>query len=491
MKSSFIPDSLLGQEQKINSGITSYEQKRYNLTSGGATDTIEIERIDSILFNLKRQRTGLNDFLESNYSRYYHLKYSDNSMKISEIQKELSPKEVLFEYVLNEQDSITELYTFFFSKNEVGFNRQEFNKSFTEDIDEIFRFMSTPDYLFTKNEDSKRYCTVSNRLFLRLMGAYENKIKDKKILIIPDGKLNYIPFDALLSELPDTTSTIHFNKLNYLIKSNCINYSYSANLLYNVDKTKKSHEKEILAFAPEYSSDSITIGNGTFPLRPLWGTQKEVDIIASEIKTKVYKGAEATELNFREKSGNYDILHLAMHAFVNDSLPSLSQFAFAQNKNGETDNDGLLSAADIYNLNLNARLSVLSACNTGTGQLKKGEGVISLARGFLYAGCPAIIMTLWEVEDNSGTKIMGAFYKFLKRGKRKDEALRLAKMEYMEGANSRLAHPHYWLGYVSIGDNSPLYLSYDFYFFTFLLLAVLGIIAEQVIRIKKARKNGL
>ena len=114
---------------------------------------------------------------------------------------------------------------------------------------------------------------------------------------------------------------------------------------------------------------------------------------------------------------------------------------------------------------------------------------MSLARGFLYAGCPSIVMTLWEAEDNAGTKIMSSFYKFLKKGKAKDEALRMAKLEYLSEANPRLAHPHYWLGYVSIGDNSPLYRSYDFYFFSLLILAFIGIATEQILRIKKARKK--
>jgi CHAT domain-containing protein len=148
-----------------------------------------------------------------------------------------------------------------------------------------------------------------------------------------------------------------------------------------------------------------------------------------------------------------------------------------------------LNTTDIYNLKLNAQLTVLSACNTGTGILKKGEGIMSLARGFLYAGCPSIIMSLWEVEDESGTQIMTSFYKNLKKGKTKDESLRLAKLEYLESVNSRKAHPHYWLGFVSIGDNSSLYISYDFYFFILLILALSGIGIDQAIRIKKAREK--
>jgi CHAT domain-containing protein len=178
-----------------------------------------------------------------------------------------------------------------------------------------------------------------------------------------------------------------------------------------------------------------------------------------------------------------------MHAFINDSLPAFSSLAFVQKETDDPTKNGLLNTADIYNFKLNAKLTVLSACNTGTGQLKKGEGIMSLARGFLYAGCPSIIMSLWEVEDESGTQIMTSFYKNIKKGKTKDESLRLAKLEYLESVNSRRAHPHYWLGFVSIGDNSPLYISYDFYFFILLILALSGIGIDQAIRIKKARKK--
>jgi CHAT domain-containing protein len=217
--------------------------------------------------------------------------------------------------------------------------------------------------------------------------------------------------------------------------------------------------------------------------------QKEVLHISKIINTTVFNGEDATEDNFRKYAEKYDILHLAMHAFINDSLPAFSSFAFTQNNSEDLTKNGLLNTTDIYNFKLNAKLIVLSACNTGTGQLKKGEGIMSLARGFLYAGCPSIIMSLWEVDDESGTQIMTSFYKNLKKGKTKDEALRAAKLEYLNSVSSRRAHPHYWLGFVNIGDNSPLYISYDFYFFVILILALLGVGIDQAIRIKKARKK--
>ncbi|NQU85480.1 MAG: CHAT domain-containing protein, partial [Mariniphaga sp.] len=131
---------------------------------------------------------------------------------------------------------------------------------------------------------------------------------------------------------------------------------------------------------------------------------------------------------------------------------------------------------------------VLSACNTGSGQLREGEGVISLARGFFYAGCPSIVMTLWEVEDRSGAEIMGEFYRLLNAGKKKHEALRLAKLKHIENANPVTAHPHVWLCYVSIGNTDALNTSKDFYFFIAILLILIIILADQLNKNKKARK---
>ena len=257
MKASLIPDSLLVRENDINVNIANYETQKNEAETNERPDGEKINRLNTKILDLKRERDNFYDNLEKNYGQYYNLKYSDNSVKIAEIQKNLSSEEVLIEYVLNETDSITELYTFFISAEEVQFDRKVLPRSFNQNVDDIFQFMSSAGYMFTKNEDSKRFCVASNLLYKYLLDQYEDKIKDKQLLVIPDGKLSYISFDALLTELPDTSSTIYFNKLDYLIKKNSINYSYSANLIYSLDLGEKNSKKEILAFAPNYNSDSI------------------------------------------------------------------------------------------------------------------------------------------------------------------------------------------------------------------------------------------
>jgi CHAT domain-containing protein/tetratricopeptide (TPR) repeat protein len=488
-ENSLVPDSLTELERSLNYSITSHNEKLFNLRRSDNPDQTEIASIDSTLFQLKKQRDELSQHIEKNYNDYFNLKYANSTVSISEIQKNLNSNEVLIEYVLNETGIIPELYAFCISGSYIGFHQIEIDSSFVYSVEKTFRFISNPAYLFTRNDNSKEYCVAAHHLYQKLVEPFTDIIQNKKLTIIPDGKLSYLPFDALLTEMPDTTGKVMFNQLPYLIKSHTVNYAYSANLLFKFGNQQRKAKNRLLAFAPEYKSDTVMFENERLILTPLPGIQREVDLISDEIRTKLFKGDDATELNFRKFSKNHDILHLAMHAFINDSLPAFSRFAFAQNHEETPENDGWLNTADIYNLDLTARLTVLSACNTGTGNLRKGEGVMSLARGFLYAGCPTIVMTLWEVEDNAGTKIMSSFYQNLKKGRSTDEALRLAKLKYLEAANPRMGHPHYWLGYVSIGNSKPLFRSYDFYFFGLLIIALAAISADQLIRMKKARKK--
>ncbi len=487
---SLIPDSLEELGRTLNYSITQNNEKLYYLNRQNNPNLAEIERTDSLLFELKKQRDELNHYLEENYSSFYNLKYTTLMFGISDIQKKLKSNEALLEYVFIENDSIPELYTLFVTPGNIRFENSEIDTTFVTAVKETFSFMSSPRYMFTRNRDALQFCKSSNYLYRKLIQPFEKEITDKKLLIIPDGKLSYISFDALLSEMPDTTAPVNFARLKYLIKENSINYSYSANLLYKFEgRSDNSGSKKVLAFAPEYAADSFVFNNKQLALVPLPGIQKEVDLISNEITTSSFRGNDATEDNFLKWFKDFDILHFAMHAFIDDSNPAFSRLAFARNKNNGTENRWLYTA-DIYNLDLSkAKLTVLSACNTGSGQLRKGEGVMSLARGFLYAGCPSIVMTLWEVEDNAGTQIMASFYKNLKKGRSIDEALRLAKLEYLENANPRTAHPHYWLGYVSIGNSSPLFRSYDYYFFGLLILALIVIIVDQLIRIRKIRKK--
>jgi CHAT domain-containing protein len=122
----------------------------------------------------------------------------------------------------------------------------------------------------------------------------------------------------------------------------------------------------------------------------------------------------------------------------------------------QTQEDGFLHAYELYDTRLNAELAVLSACNTGSGRVVKGEGVLSLSRAFKYAGCPNIAMSLWKADDNATHEIMIHFFKGLRTGMGKTEALRDAQLAYLAEHTGPQAHPYYWATFVMIGDDSPL-----------------------------------
>ncbi len=490
-ENSLIPDSLLELESKLNNTISIYNEKIFEENSNASPDSSLLSEYSNKVFEANRRRDELNRMLEEEYPDYYNLKYSKSLLSIDEIQNMLGKKDAILEYVLNESDSLSELYTFVISKDKQLFTRQEINPQMANSMEYIFNFMTSPNYIFTRNEDAIEFCLSAHSMYQLLIQPFESELANKNLTIIPDGKLNYIAFDGLLKSLPDTSKLIDFSQLAYLVRDFNVNYANSANILMSNKKQKRHLQNEVLAFAPKYNSEQFELSNASYTLLPLPGVQKEVDAIAETVRTEIYRGDNATEENFRALNQNFDVLHLAMHAYINDSLPAYSRLAFSPEKGEHSlETDGWLNTADIYNLDLkNVRLTVLSACNTGIGKMQKGEGLMSLARGFLFAGCPSIVMSLWEVEDNAGTQIMTSFYKNLKNGKTKDEALRLAKIKYLENSNSRLAHPHYWMSFKCIGDQSPIYTSHDMYFFAVLIVLILAFTTDQGLRIRKARQK--
>ena len=169
---------------------------------------------------------------------------------------------------------------------------------------------------------------------------------------------------------------------------------------------------------------------------------------------KQYLKEMATESNFREAAGQFGMIHLATHALVDDKDPKQSRLVF--NLVGDSLNDGYLHVHEIVSLDLNAQIVTLSACNTGFGKIKRGEGVMSLSRAFAYAGVPATVVSLWPASDKSTPELMKYFYQNLKDGQSKDVALNNARKQYLATAKGKARHPFYWGGFVLIGDERPI-----------------------------------
>jgi CHAT domain-containing protein len=223
-------------------------------------------------------------------------------------------------------------------------------------------------------------------------------------------------------------------------------------------------------------------------LVPIPGVKDEVRMINRLVDGDIYLDEEATETRFKQNAENYDILHLAMHTIVNNEDPMYSKLAFVQNI--DSLNDGFLNTYEIYNMRFNARMAVLSSCKTGFGKLMKGEGVMSLARGFMYAGCPSIVMTLWEVSDKSGAKLMQDYYQSLIKGKSKAKALQEAKINFLKKADNLKANPYFWSTYVLIGDANPIYeKDRSFLYWIGALILVTGVFLAVYLRNQRRKRQ--
>jgi CHAT domain-containing protein len=229
---------------------------------------------------------------------------------------------------------------------------------------------------------------------------------------------------------------------------------------------------KVLAYAPVYNipfnqlktifktSDTI--------LSPLLNSKVEVKSITRVFGGRAFIGKRATKANFKKHASDGKILHLAMHTMVDNEYSMNLKLVFS--KTGYTTNNYFLTADEIYNMKLRSPLVVLSACNSGYGKLIKGEGVISLARGFVYAGCPSMVISLWSVGDLSSSEIMFQFYKNLKNNLTIDKALQQAKIKYIINSNHMYSHPYYWAGFIQTGKTDSFIITSKNHHFVLIIL---------------------
>lgn len=452
-----IPEQLLSREQDIKNEAEFYKKLLYEEKQRTIPDSAKLGEWQGKLLNLSQSLDSISQMIRVEYPQYAS-KYDNEVVDLYQTMENLDHGSNLIEYSLTDSS----LYIFVIGESEFQCRRLPLDSTFYDNVVIIGAFMRNNDFANNTGEDFQEYTSAAFELYSILFSPVEASFNSEKLIIIPDGELGYIPFEALINEMP-AENRMDYRKLSYLIYDYQISYSYSSTLLFVESGDHQRAEKQLLAFAPTYehmdkiSSDKFpSYRNYSSYLVPLKYISDEIRNINEIIKGDRFEGFEATEAVFKSKAPDYNILHLAMHTLINDENPMYSQLVFTLNNDTVEANDGLLNTYEIFNMDLSARMAVLSACNTGYGKLRKGEGIMSLARGFIYAGVPSIIMTLWAVEDQSGSILMSSFYENLVNGQEVDAALREAKLQYLAGADQLRAHPYLWSGYVCIGATSPI-----------------------------------
>ena len=288
---------------------------------------------------------------------------------------------------------------------------------------------------------------LATRLYDVLLGPVLELQDKSQLIIVPDGNLHLLPFDAL----------VHADK--YLLATHTVSVEPSATVLGIIRTRGKDTQAAALPFlgvAGWTDTSSVTTGSvrAIFPLTkdrlvPLPESKKEVESIASILAkpSTILLGGDATEARFKSLPlGEYNVLHLALHGYVDEEYPDRSALIFAPPRKPGNE-DGLLQIREIRSLHLNANLVTLSACDTGVGPV--GEtGVANLVNAFIEAGATSVVSTLWEVEDRSTEKLMTDFYQNLAEHKPKSTALRQAQLDLM----AKGFGPSYWASFQLVGE---------------------------------------
>jgi len=482
-----LPAEIKEREKQLKRSIAQYQNIIYEENQNNTIDSNKVSRLRSRLFETKILYDSLVASIELKYPAYYDLKYNFDVISIPQIQEKLESDHVFIEYKLTDST----LFTFVVKHDTVILAKTHTGNLFTTKVNNYLALINQMPATDSVSSRSYQFAELGVELTKLLELSNPIVSKTKKLIVIPDDILGYLSFDALITCLPKK-QTSKYNKLDYLIYKHTLSYGYSGTLFFNKEREKVENNK-VLAIAPSYinisKGESTQSKTGIRDLEkfliPLPYTISEVDAILNIFKGNRQVEDEATESNFKSNSSDYGILHFAMHTLINDEEPMASKLVFTLNN--DTIDDGFLNTYEIYNLDLQAELAVLSACRTGTGRISKGEGIMSLARGFLYAGVPGIIMTLWAVEDISGAEIITRFYENLYSGQHKDVALRNSKLSYLINANQLRAHPYFWAAYVQIGDNSSISLKVKtFKYYTIAASAIIVLII--LLRIRRNKK---
>ncbi|MAZ29130.1 MAG: hypothetical protein CL868_18900 [Cytophagaceae bacterium] len=512
-------DFLEGLMQQINTGLNALERRKALFTDAESFGSLLDENEDLIefakqiqlhLYNRTKDKKYLNNILTLHESALYsriRSRLTNSSTRFAGLSPQLREQEIALKQQLNDAlDGDNNLEQFF--KHQQAWNnhierlKQEQPSYYKLRYANLYEGLNmdrvkpkkgytTVRYLFIEDKlyalvvtatgsdliplnhtedkaaivlpqntmDPRQTMALLHTWYTRFWQPLEASITTQKVTIIPDRALFNISFESLLKEVPPNPD----EAWQYSLIHDYI-FSYNYSFLIEDQGQDKVYANGVTAFAPVFSSK----------LKSLYGTAGDVmeedkdyltllsqpfsgDLV-KELKqmmgARIFMEEEATKENFLANAKENTVLHIGTHASSNNLRPEFSQLVFAKGESPEADN--ILYANEIYETTMNSQLTVLTACETGKPGYKPGEGMISLAHAFNYAGSQSLLTSLWEIDEESSSSILKDFYEYIEDGNTKDVALHRAKMDYLQSHDGRLRAPQYWAGLVVMGDLSAV-----------------------------------
>lgn len=423
-----IPPALLEEEKQLKAAITLTARKLAQKPSPQ-----EEVYLRQTYYELNRSYETLAQKLEKEYPSYFNLKYNTTSPAIEKIQGALDESTMLISYFNDDENR--RFYVFTISAK--TFTAEE--RTVPPPLDRYITGLRNSLYYST----AETYEEAAGFLSKALLPSHIPK-RVKSLIVLPTGRLGTIPFETLLTR--KIAKDGDYSSYPYLVSRYNVRYEFSAGLILQKQKEKAVDGSSILVCAPVRFAES-----GSLPDLP--GTEREATHLASlfagqNLRSRILLGNDADETTIKElRLKDYSYIHFATHGIVDEQKPELSRIFLAAHEGSE---DGSLFAGEIYNLELNARLVTLSACQTGLGKISKGEGVIGLSRALVYAGAERCLVSYWNVADQSTADLMASFYRGVAiENKSPAEALQHAKLGMLQ--SSSYAAPFYWAPFILIG----------------------------------------
>ncbi|MGB0929732.1 MAG: CHAT domain-containing protein [Chitinophagales bacterium] len=473
-----IDSKLLEQEKDLKNYIeTSLQKIQGEEAKGAKKDKVQLKKLREEYLSYLQDHQKLIVQLEKDYPQYYALKYNFETISVTALQKDLQENTVVLSYFIGPEMG----YIFVVTPDEYQVIPFEIPADFDQQIKDYLSSIHAQNFAEFTHQSYDLYCLLIQPIEDLIFDPFVQELR--QLVILPSAALHYLPFETLISRPPETAIPA-FHQLDYLLNKFQIQYHYSATLYHqslkqgmentaSLNAPSKEDGIDFMGFAPIYTSDkeatqealrnlasdysrwatrSDALQDGT--LTPLPFSEKEVQSIEALFAQKGMNGQSflyntATKDHFKTLATKAKYLHIAAHGLTNDEFPKLSGIVFHPTEDATEIHDSVLSMGEMYQLQLQADLVVLSSCESGIGTLAKGEGMMAMNRGFLHAGAKNVIYTLFKVLDKPSSELCEALFEGILEGKSYSEALRQAKLALIQRED---VDPKSWSGFVLLGN---------------------------------------
>ncbi|MEL7221584.1 MAG: CHAT domain-containing protein, partial [Bacteroidota bacterium] len=436
-------------------------------------DQLTNETLDT-LTQLEQEWTKLTETIKEEEPEYYKTKFLAATTAFEELSSRLEGEQMMIEYFVGEDS------TWLFAVHPhaglrvvpISIGKHQLEKKVTRFNQAIKNY---------PEEKAKiRYPQLAYDLYQLLLAPIERYYPlPEKLLIIPHGVLCALPFDALLSQPVPESKLSHYQDqtaYSFLLYQSSISYCYSATLLHEMQTAlgaSRQSSQQLLGFSLTEFEAHITTIEETF--NSWWNGRESVNNL----------GIDSHKQMLFDIGQNYRFIHFSVHGEIDLNAPNQSHLKL---RNSPTDADSLFYVKELYHTKLPADMVVAAACSAGVGQIHEGEGMLSLTRGFTYAGTKSLVTTLWDIEQGPTQVLLENFYKNIGSGFPKDEALTSSKKAYIASFDDTSCHPKYWAAFIPIGDMNPVSIQ-EHSFFSKLLKGVVMLAGLYLIFVLVKRRK--